>query len=463
MLVIDDRVQFATTNTASGTSFAHSLYTQPQSNTVMWASFTINLSTLPENAGGSYFADFADNAFDFYGRIFVLTSNNPAYTPDIPNVAYPGTYRLGIANKAGTPSAVAELDMAPGIDYNVVAYFDIGGGSQIAINPSQNDYDQVFTSGAPTTLVSGFAEDTYTAPTSLTSYAFRQAAGCGIFELDNLEVSYDWSTNGSGFAAVTANMTPTLPVIGLLTPGLTNYVGNPGLLEVAASGIDLSYAWYQGTNALSDTTNFQGSATSVLSFSYLAATNAGDYYVVVSNAAGAVTSAVSVVDLNTNLTAPIFTLEPVSITTSLGSTVTFKASAVGTGPITYQWYTDGSAVSGATESSFTLVQVPTDISGETNYVVVTGPGGSVQSSNVILTVNGPIVTNIAYLRSLMVTSAAPTITLSTGPAASAAYQITGVVTCAKDLESASYADYTIQDSTAGIEFFVADTTFRPNL
>jgi len=465
ILVLDDRVQIAETNTTKGTAFAQSLYTAPQSNTVMWASFIINLTTLPATTSGTYFAHFETTNFGFYGRIIALTSNNPAYTPDLPPVAYPGTYRLGIANDQTAASAVVELDMAPGIDYQVVEYYDmVNGFCQLAVNPNQTNYSQVYAPfSPPSSLASAITSDTFS-PQDLpmAAYGLREAANVGIMELDNLEVSYDWNGAGSGYAAVTAGLTPTTPVIGFLTPGITNDSGNPAMLEVAASGINLTYAWYQGTNALSDTTNFQGSASNALVFSYLDATNAGNYTVVVSNAAGAVTSSVAVVSVNSTPTPPTFTLQPVSVTNSLGANVTFTAAAVGTGPITYQWNTDGSP-NGATGSSFTLTRISTNLSGSTYSVTATGgTPPSTTSSNAVLTVLGPVVTNIAYLRSLQVTSAAPTITV---PASNSitVYQVTGVVTESTNTESATYAEYWIQDSTAGIEFFVVDPTFRPHL
>ncbi len=465
ILVLGDRVQIAQTNTVAGTAFAQSLYTQPQSGAVMWASFIINLTSLPSNPGGTYFAHFEDTNFGFYGRIFAVTSNNPAYTPDLPTVACPGTYRLGVSGKAGSPSAVVELDMAPGIDYQVVAYFDMNGGySQLAVNPGQSDYSQVYSgSTTPTTLASAATSDTFTPPSlPMAAYGLREAAGGGVFEMDNLEVSYDWQGPGSGFAAVTAGLSPTIPVIGFLTPGVTNYSGNSNILEVAASGIDLSYAWFQDGVQLTDATNLSGSATPTLALSYLVGAQSGNYTVVVSNEAGAVTSSVAVVSVDTTATAPIFTLEPVSTTNSLGANVTFAAAAVGTGPITYQWNTDGSP-NGATGSSYTLTRITTNLSGTTYSVTATGGTGlSTTSSNAVLTVLGPVVTNIAFLRSLQVTSAAPTITVPASNSTTV-YQVTGVVTTFTNLESATYAEYWVQDSTAGIEFFVVDPTFRPHL
>ena len=141
-IVTNGRVQISESNS---TTDAQSLFSQPVSGTVLWASFIINLSTLPSNPGGVYFANIEDTNFNFFGRIFTLTSNNPTYTPKIPNVAFPGTYRLGIANAQNDssstattgPSAVVPLDLAPGIDYQVVYYLDLNGQvSGMAINPA---------------------------------------------------------------------------------------------------------------------------------------------------------------------------------------------------------------------------------------------------------------------------------------------------------------------------------------
>jgi hypothetical protein len=84
------------------------------------------------------------------------------------------------------------------------------------------------------------------------------------------------------------------------------------------------------------------------------------------------------------------------------------------------------------------------------------------SSNAVLTVLGPVVTNIAFLRSLQVTSAAPMITIPASDSTTV-YQVTGVVIVSTNVESATYAEYWIQDATAGIEFFVVDPNFRPHL
>jgi hypothetical protein len=466
--VTNDRVQISQTIGALGTAFVQDLYTQPQAegSTVLWSSFIINVTNLPTSTGGSYFGYFQSTNFNFYGRLFVLTSNAPGLTPDIPSAAYPGTYRIGIANDASTASAVVELDMAPGIDYQVVEYYDmVNQFCQVAVNPSQSEYSTVYSPSVDVAspLVSLVTSDSFT-PTNLpmAAYGLRQASGAGIFRLDNLQVSYDWNNPGSGFAAVTSSANPVKPVIGFLSPGITNYSGNSNIIEVAASGIDLTYQWYQGTTPLNDGNSILGSATPVLTINPETGTNSGNYTVVVSDAAGSVTSAVVAVSINTTPTAPVFTLQPVSTTASLGANVTFTASAVGTGPITYAWNTGGSP-NGSTGSSFTLTRITTNLSGTTYSVTATGGTGlTATSTNAVLTVLGPIVTNIAFLRSLQITNAAPTITIAASNS-TPVYQVTATVMTYTNIESATYAEYWIQDSTGGVEFFVIDPSFRPHL
>jgi hypothetical protein len=475
-LVISNQVQIAQTN---ATTDAQSLFSQTVDNTTVWASFTLNVSQLPSNAGGVYFANFEDTNFDFFGRVFLLTSNAPGLTPDIPNVAYPGTYRVGIANGqndstgAATtgPTAVVELDMAPGVNYQVVVFYQTRNYAQLAVNPSPAEYNQIVNQYTPNILTSGFATDHptgYTNTLPMAAYGLRQRTAGGNMSMSDLEVSYDWNGAGSGFAAVTAGETPTTPVIGLMTPGITNYSGNPALLEVAASGMDLAYYWYQNGVLLSDGADggaIAGSSTAALTINPLSSANAGTYTLVVSNKAGTASSNV-IVSVNTTATAPSFTLpgssEPAaSATIAEGANVTLAATAVGTGPITYQWYFDSlSNPQGAstTATSLTLTGVATNQAG-TYFVVATG-GTSLTgtSSSEILNVTGPQTTNIHYLRSLI------------NPATFAVsdttdlFTVQGVVTVATNLTSGSTSSYYLQDSTGGINLFITgDSTFRPAL
>jgi hypothetical protein len=70
----------------------------------------------------------------------------------------------------------------------------------------------------------------------------------------------------------------------------------------------------------------------------------------------------------------------------MGAPASFSVSASGTGTLSYQWRKNGSAISGATASSYTIASVAAGDAG--NYdVVVTGACGLVTSSVAVLTIN----------------------------------------------------------------------------
>lgn len=78
------------------------------------------------------------------------------------------------------------------------------------------------------------------------------------------------------------------------------------------------------------------------------------------------------------------TAQPSSQAVVAGGSVTFSVTATGTG-LTYQWYKDGSAIGGATGTSYTIASAAATDSG-TYTVKVTGAGETVTSAGAVLTV-----------------------------------------------------------------------------
>ena len=79
---------------------------------------------------------------------------------------------------------------------------------------------------------------------------------------------------------------------------VTTFVGYPTSLTANQTGATppVTYQWYRGTTALSDTGDFTGSATPVLGISATTTSDSGaNYYIVVSNPGGSVTSSVATV------------------------------------------------------------------------------------------------------------------------------------------------------------------------
>src|SRR5258706_7913968 len=89
----------------------------------------------------------------------------------------------------------------------------------------------------------------------------------------------------------------------------------------------------------------------------------------------------------TSVAAPSITTQPTSRTVTAGQTATFTVAATGTSPLTYQWKKSGSAIGGATSSSYTSPATTSSDNGAQFTVVVSNSAGNVTSSAATLTVN----------------------------------------------------------------------------
>jgi hypothetical protein len=87
--------------------------------------------------------------------------------------------------------------------------------------------------------------------------------------------------------------------------------------------------------------------------------------------------------------APSIATQPVSRTVTAGQTATFSVSATGTTPLSYQWGKNGTAISGATSSSYTTPATTSSDNGAKYTVVVGNSMGSATSNTATLTVTTP--------------------------------------------------------------------------
>lgn len=149
---------------------------------------------------------------------------------------------------------------------------------------------------------------------------------------------------------------------------------------VAADGTaPLSYQWQKNGSPVN------GATAPTLSLSNVQGTDSGNYRVVVSNAAGSATSTTAVLNVLTGPVAPAITSPPASQTVVTGGSALFNVIATGTAPLSYQWYKDGSLISGATSSSLSLSNVQHTDAGDYS-VVVSNAVNMVTSSTAALTV-----------------------------------------------------------------------------
>jgi hypothetical protein len=179
----------------------------------------------------------------------------------------------------------------------------------------------------------------------------------------------------SAAATLTVNIAPSI------TTQPSSRTVNPGssvTFSVTATGTaPLSYQWRKNGTII------VGATLSSYSMSNVQQADAGNYTVVVSNVAGAITSSTATLLVNIP---PAISTQPASQTVVQYQSTNFTVVASGTSPLSYQWQFNGTNIVTATTSSLSKTNVQGSDAG--NYtVVVTNIAGSVTSSPATLTVH----------------------------------------------------------------------------
>ncbi len=162
----------------------------------------------------------------------------------------------------------------------------------------------------------------------------------------------------------------------------TNLQGSTATFSVVASGSPpLCYQWrFNGANI-----------TNAILYTYtrnnVQPADAGTYTVVITNAAGSVTSSASI--LTVVLPARIVA-QPTDVTVGIGMPAQFNVTASGTAPLSYQWEFNGTNIDGATTTSLTIPSAQAADAGQ-YAVVVSNPYDDVISSIATLTVMDPFI------------------------------------------------------------------------
>jgi len=152
-------------------------------------------------------------------------------------------------------------------------------------------------------------------------------------------------------------------------------------VSVVATGTGLSYQWYKDGVAISGAT--------AASYTFTAVTNGFSAYKVrVTNVAGFVESVSVNIGISIDPVAPKITTQPsVSGNKKVGDSITLSVVATGT-DLLYQWYKDGTAISGARAASYTFTA---STSGTSTYKVrvssVAGYLGAIDSTAVNISVS----------------------------------------------------------------------------
>jgi hypothetical protein len=221
--------------------------------------------------------------------------------------------------------------------------------------------------------------------------------------------AYQSSRNGTNdaFLAAILYTVPAPEPITTEPVSQTNEVGSTISFSIAGTAYPpFFFQWQEGdtnfvgTN-LVDGGRISGATTNKLTISNAQTNDSGNYWVVVTNYGGSVTS--DIVVLSVTNVAPEFT-QPTNQTVGVGATATFSVTVTnGTLPLSYQWEFNGSPltngvqngahISGATNATLTITNVQPADAG-IYLVIVSNVVRSVTSSNAVLTVvTAPQITN----------------------------------------------------------------------
>ena len=166
------------------------------------------------------------------------------------------------------------------------------------------------------------------------------------------------------------------------------------------NGSTLQYQWYLNGSALSNGTNVSGAQSSTLTLKVLENQKGNNNVYVKVSYSGASTKQSSTANYSVTVIDPTpslsITSQPTSQSVFVGSTATFSVGAsISDGrSVSYQWYKNGSAISGATSKSLSIT--PSSAGSDNYYVIVsdssttcTAVPSSIQSNTVTLTATVP--------------------------------------------------------------------------
>lgn len=314
----------------------------------------------------------------------VAGANAAALVIDPANTTNAGSYVLQVSNRVGTlrsrearvtVTATGSPDIAPLAVTRQPQATRVAAGGTAAFVASF--------SGSPATLQwlrNGVALPGETGPALV--IADVGPADEADYALLAANVLGSVRTTPARLSVLTDGAPNTAPAIATQPVGLALVAGQTATLAVAASGSGpLAYQWRR------DGTPLPGATGPVLTLADLQPGNAGSYTVVVSNAAGSVTSDAAGLAVTPVPGAPTITTQPLARSVASGAAVEFTLAVTGNPAPRCLWMRNGIAIAGATScSGLRLPAAALADNGAVISVIVYNSGGFVLSGPAVLTV-----------------------------------------------------------------------------
>jgi len=308
----------------------------------------------------------------------ISTATGATYSLAAVSTADAGSYSVAISNSAG--STVSDN-----------ATLTVTAAALIAPSITTQPTSRTVTSGQSTTFsvaASGSATLAYqwnkngTAISGATNANFTIAAVTSADAASyTVVVTNSAGSATSNAASLTVNAALIAPSITTQPTSRTVTAGQSTSFSVAASGsATLAYRWKKNGTTIS------GATRATFTIAAVTSADAASYTVVVTNSAGSATSNAASLTVTAAAVAPSITTQPTSLSVNAGQPASFSAAASGTATLYYQWRKNGTAISGATNSTYTIATATTTDAASYS-VVVNNTAGSVTSNSATLTVN----------------------------------------------------------------------------
>ncbi|MEY2882102.1 MAG: hypothetical protein RLZZ15_4482, partial [Verrucomicrobiota bacterium] len=382
-----------------------------------------------------------------YAYFVCLDASGNSVFPDVINQEYFGTASVGQGTVTSITETVTEYaDAGPAAAITVTG---TAAGSNVLLSWNSAEGATYKVESSPDNATFTTLSSTVTSAGLTTTYT---ATGSTNYYRVTLTAITTYDTGGTYGTAVGTTKTllygtaATAPSITTHPASTTVTAGTSVTLTVVATGTGtLSYQWKKAGANLTGATNASYTIASS------ATTDSGSYTVAVTNAVGTTTSNAATLTVNAATTAPAITTQPASLSVTTGASATFTVVASGTAPLTYQWAKNSTAISGATNASYTLAATQTTDAGNFSCTV-TNSAGSATSNAATLTVTtatvAPAITTSPASQSVTA-GASATCTVVASGTAPLTYQWAKNSAAISGATSASYTLTTTQASDAG--------------
>ncbi|HEY1791955.1 MAG TPA: protease pro-enzyme activation domain-containing protein [Opitutaceae bacterium] len=281
------------------------------------------------------FSDPTGICVDALGNIYVADAGNNTVREIAPGAV--------VTTLAGSPGVTGSSDgSGPAASFNEPAGVGADSSGDVYVADAGNDTIRVITPAGFVTTVAGVAGDASSADGLQNKALF---ASPGDVAIDNSGIVYVADSLNCTVRRIIPGV-DAAPFFTAQPAAQAVNLGSSLLLTMGLRGTaPFSYQWYLNGVAISGATGPTYLIAGAQSY------NTGSYTVTVTNVDGSVTSSAAVVTLNIPAGDPDITTEPVGGSLASGS-VTLSVGASGSN-LAYQWFLNGSAISGATGASYT--------------------------------------------------------------------------------------------------------------